>query len=193
MSALGSSFISAEEYLERERQAETKSEYFGGEIFAISGGTPVHALLGANAIRALGAELIGSDCSVYNSELRICVSPNGLYTYPDATVVCGELQYSDERRDTVTNPKLIVEVLSNSTRDYDRGRKFHLYRELPSLAEYLTIEQNEVHAEQWTRQPSGQWLFTETKDAGISLSFPSLSIELSMSKIYDRIVFPEKN
>ncbi len=187
MATIAAPYITPEEYLERERHAETKSEYLRGEVFAMAGGSSNHALLTVNLASELRQQLRKRPCRVFSSDLRLCVNESGLYTYPDVMVICGDLAFPDNRQDTVTNPLLIVEVLSDSTKNYDRGQKFQYYRSLPSLMEYLTVAQDEVHVEQYARQTSGQWLLTEYSDPGATVNLPSLQIELRTSDIYEKI------
>ncbi len=189
MATTVANFVTPEEYLERERQAETKSEYLNGKIFAMSGGSADHSLIAVNLAAEFRQALRSGNCRSFSSDLRLRVNSSGLYTYPDVMVICGKPEFADDRRDTVTNPIVIAEVLSASTQDYDRGHKFQLYRALPSLAEYLTISQDEVHVEQYTRQPSGQWLLSETNDPGATIHLPSLHIDLPLSGIYEKVDF----
>ena len=139
MATIAAPYITPEEYLERERQAETKSEYLRGEVFAMAGGTLRHARIVTSLVRRLGDKLSQRPCDVYSTDVRLAISQAGLYTYPDVMVICGEAVAIDDRQDTITNPVLIVEVLSDSTKNYDRGQKFQYYRSLPSLMEYLTV------------------------------------------------------
>ena len=150
MATIAAPYITPEEYLERERQAETKSEYLRGEVFAMAGGSPIRARANRSTslVRRLGDKLSQRPCDVYATDVRLAISQAGLYTYPDVMVICGEPVAVDDRQDTVTNPVLIVEVLSDSTKNYDRGQKFQHYRSLPSLMEYLTVAQDEAHVEQ---------------------------------------------
>jgi Uma2 family endonuclease len=138
MSSQPKTFITPEEYLEIERTAERKSEYYQGEMFAMAGGTPRHAWIVANLIGGLWQQLKGRPCRVASSDLQLRVSTTGLYTYPDVMVVCGEPQFPADQRNSLLNPSVIIEVLSDSTGDYDLGRKFRHYRTLPSLRDYLT-------------------------------------------------------
>src|SRR5690242_1739398 len=119
MSTQPKTFLTPEQYLEIERKAETKSEYYNGEMFAMPGGTPRHGLICINLGREVSRQLKTKDCLTYPSDVRLRVLPSGLYTYPDLMVVCGEPQYADDRKDTLLNPVVIIEVLSDSTRDYD--------------------------------------------------------------------------
>lgn len=181
--------ISVQEYLTRERAASFKSEYFEGEIFAMAGGSPQHSLIAANFIREAGNALKGKPCAVFSSDLRVRVQPTGLYTYPDASIVCGELEFDDERQDTVINPTVIVEVLSDSTEKYDRGRKADHYRQVASLQELVLIAQDYSHVERFTRQTDGSWLFQEERDLSASLQLPSLGISLELAEIYRNVQF----
>jgi Uma2 family endonuclease len=190
MSSQRTTFITPEEYLAQERLADHKSEYFQGEVFAMSGASPRHVWIAANVTAEFRQQLKGKPCRVSASDLRLRVTPAGLYTYPDVMVVCGEPQYAEDQKDTLLNPVLIVEVLSNATRDYDRGRKFQHYRKLPSLVEYLMIEQDEPHVEHWTRQPDNHWDFVEFDGLTQSLQLTSIGCTLPLTEIYDKIDFP---
>jgi Uma2 family endonuclease len=187
MSSQPTTLLSPDEYLELERKAEFKSEYFQGEMFAMAGASRWHGLIVTNLIRELSQQLKTRPCETYSSDLRLRVSPNGLYTYPDVMVVCGEAQFGDNRKDTLLNPVLIVEVLSDSTRDYDRGRKFQHYRALPSLREYLTVEQDAPHVERYTRQPEDRWLLTEFNDLSQSVQLASVDCVLPLVEVYDKV------
>lgn len=187
MSSQRTTFLSPEEYLEIERQSEERNEYFNGEMFAMAGGTPPHALIISNVVRELGQQLKRKPCQVYSSDLRLRVSPAGLYTYADVMIICGKIQLADGRKDTVMNPTLIVEVLSESTRDYDRGQKFQHYRSLPSLIDYLMVAQTESHVEHWTRQSEDRGLLVDYSDLGQIIQLPSIDCVLPMSEIYDKI------
>ena len=148
--------LTPEAYLAIERQAAYKSEYFNGEMFAMAGASPHHVLIVTNVASELRWQLKKRLCTVFSTDLRVKVSTTGLYTYPDVTVVCGQPQFDDEHQDTLLNPTLIVEVLSQSTKDSDRGEKFEQYRTLESLREYILIAQNRCHVEQFVRQPDNR-------------------------------------
>lgn len=181
--------ITATQYLARERKADFKSEYFQGEVFAMAGGSPSHSLIGANVVRATGNQLDGKTCRVFNSDLRIKVQASGLYTYPDASIVCGELQFDDEQQDTVTNPTVIVEVLSDSTEKYDRGRKSAHYRTIDSVQVILLIAQDARHVECYTRQAEDAWLLREYLSLEDAVNLDGIGISLSMSEIYRGVEF----
>ena len=151
MSSQAKQQYTPEEYLALERQAQYKSEYYAGEIFAMAGASRWHNLIVANVIGELSLQLKGRPCTTYPSDMRVKISPTGLYAYPDVTVVCGDAQVEDTQQDTLLNPTLIVEVLSESTEAYDRGSKFAHYRKLASLLEYVLIAQTKSHVEHYVR------------------------------------------
>jgi Uma2 family endonuclease len=159
---LGKRFVTPEEYLEEEELAERKSEYRNGEVFLMAGTSSSHNLIVTNLVVELASQLRKRPCKVYSQDLRLRVSPTGLYTYPDVMVTCGDEQFlNGPRTSTLLNPILIVEVLSDSTRDYDRGEKFEHYRRLASLKEYLTVDQAKAHVDHWKFQEVGSWLLHE--------------------------------
>lgn len=177
------------EYLAKERAATYRSEYFGGEMFAMAGGSPRHSLIKVNVVGEFRARLRNSPCTAYDSDLRILVARTGLYTYPDASVICGPLEFEDPRRDTVLNPTLLVEVLSESTEAYDRGKKFSHYRQIPSLREYLLVSQEEPQIERFLRNDEGTWTLTEVAGLDSTLRLPALGIEIALREIYDKVDF----
>jgi len=181
--------LSPEEYLIRERLAETKSEYYQGEVFAMAGASENHNLIVANVVSCLVSGLRHRDCRVYPSDMRLLVSSTGLYTYADVMVVCGKSVLAETQGDVLTNPLLIIEVLSESTKDYDRGGKFHQYMRIPSLQEYLTVSQTETLIDQSIRQDDNSWLIREITPASSHVPLRSLGIELDFSDVYDKIEF----
>jgi Uma2 family endonuclease len=181
--------ITPQEYLIRERQASIKSEFYQGEIFAMGGGSANHSLIAANFVREAGNALKDKPCIVFNSDLRVQVQSTGLYTYPDATIVCGELLFDDDHRDTLLNPTVIVEVLSDSTEKYDRGKKSNHYRQIASLKELILIAQDRSHVERFTRQPNGDWLFHEQKELTADFELKSLGISIAISELYRGVTF----
>jgi len=179
--------VTPEEYLARERAAETKSEYFEGELFAMSGASPAHVLIVTNVVSELRQQLRARNCRVYSTDLRVKVSATGLYTYPDVIVVCGEARFEDEQRDTLVNPALIVEVLSKSTQDYDRGAKFEQYRTIESFNEYVLIAQDKPHVEHFLRQADGRWLLAETNRLGDRIELESIGAHLAVADVYEKV------
>jgi Uma2 family endonuclease len=182
-------FLSPEEYLAIEREAETRSEYLDGEMFAMTGGSRPHNLIVTNLARELSLQLKGRPCEVYTNDQRVHIPETGLYTYPDVVVACGEPHFEGESVDTLRNPILIIEILSPSTEAYDRGKKFDSYRTIPSLAEYVLISQIEPRIEQFLRQDGEHWLFTPTSGRERSISLASIGCELRLEEIYERVVF----
>jgi Uma2 family endonuclease len=177
------------EYLEIERRAEFKSEFLDGEMFAMAGGTGTHSLIKCNLIRAIGNQLKESPCRVYDSDLRVKVQASGLYTYPDVSVACGQDHFDDEHDDTLLNPTVIVEVLSDSREAYDRGKKFELYRRLPSLREYQLVNQYKPLVEQYIRQESGEWFLRDVEGLESKLTLPSLGITIELADVYTHVRF----
>lgn len=187
MSSQVKTSFTPEEYLALERKAEYKSEYLDGEIFAMTGASRKHNLVVGNVYAAIHAQLRKRLCEVYPSDMRVKVSPTGLYTYPDIAVVCGEPAFDDEQKDTLLNPTVIIEVLSKSTEGYDRGAKFEHYRRLESLAEYVVIAQEKHHVEHYTRQPDNQWLLSETNDPQDTLTLTSIDCTLALADVYEKV------
>jgi Uma2 family endonuclease len=178
-----------EEYLALERQAEHKSEYLDGTTFAMAGASREHNLITGNLHREIGSQLKNRPCESYASDMRVLISQTGLYTYPDITVVCGEPLFQDEKRDTLLNPAVIVEVLSPSTVAYDRGKKFEHYRRLPSLREYILVAQNEVHVERFLRE-GDNWHSTRLRSLDSTLQLASIDCNVPLREVYAKIVFP---
>jgi len=177
------------EYLEIERAAECKSEFFDGEVFAMAGGTLQHSLIGTNVTREFGNRLGNNRCVAFNADLRIKIEATGLLTYPDLSVICGPPQFAERLDDTVVNPTVLVEVLSNSTEAYDRGRKFEHYRQIPTLQEYLLVSQTEPRIEQFVRESDGRWVLNEAVGMEKKVELPSLKITISLSEIFAKVNF----
>jgi Uma2 family endonuclease len=179
------------EYLALERKALYKSEYLDGEIFAMSGASREHNLIALNVGAELRAALRQRPCEVYVGDMRVKVSPTGLYTYPDVVVACEEPQFEDAEVDTLLNPTVLVEVLSPSTEDYDQGKKFEHYRTLISLQEYLLVAQETPHLVHYVRQPDHTWVLSETRRLDDTLYLPSISCHLSLAEVYAKVSFAE--
>jgi Uma2 family endonuclease len=170
-----------EEYLEREEAALVKSEYYKGEIFEMSGGTPRHVGIASNIIAALQPKLQTKQCRAFGSDLKVHIPENFFFTYPDVTVVCGKREYFKDS--ALKNPLVIIEVLSDSTESYDRGTKFRLYRSIASLQEYVLISQKEQLVEIFRRNPHGRWelyIYADNTD----IEFAALECILPMAEIY---------
>lgn len=189
MSVAARRYFTPQEYLELERAGDMKCEYFNGEIFAMAGASLQHNRITRNLTIALGNQVRGGPCEIFASEQRVKVDPTGLYTYPDLVVACGELQFEDRHLDTLLNPKVIIEVLSTSTAEYDRGEKFAQYRRLDSLQEYLLVSQDRCRVERYVRK-GNDWMLTEFSDPEIPLPLESLGCVIRLPEIYERVEFP---
>lgn len=182
-------FISPKEYLTTEESAEYKSEYFHGEIFAMSGATFHHNLITSNVLAGLHTSLRDSDCFVFGSDMKIQVAESLHYTYPDVSIVCGDIEFVENRDDTIINPMVIIEVLSRSTGDYDRGAKFRAYRMMPSLIDYIMIDQYSFHTEYFFKNKAGQWALEESDNRDYTFMIQSVGVPLTMETIYRRVNF----
>jgi Uma2 family endonuclease len=176
--------LSYAEYLERERVAATKNEYYAGEIFAMAGGSRRHNSIKGNIFAALYTKLTHASCRPFLSDQRIRISQLDLGTYPDLSVVCGELEGDMVDPEAITNPCVLVEVLSPSTESYDRGKKFDFYRQIDSLEEYVLVSQQEPIVERFKRQPNGDWLLTVYKGLEATLNLTSIQTDLQLQDIY---------
>jgi Uma2 family endonuclease len=183
MATLPNSPLTEQQYLEIERQAETKSEFHDGQMFAMVGGPFNHSLL-ATRISALLDRLVPIECRTSNSDLRIKIAGAGLYTYPDCSVICGEPKFFGDHHDVILNPLLIVEVLSPSTEGYDRGKKFELYRTIESFREYLIVHQDRRHVEHYSKQDDGSWVLREHSGVDGSVSIPRLNVQIGLGELY---------
>ncbi len=179
-----------EEYLQLEADTNCKYEYHAGQVYAMSGGTIEHAVICGNIFAAPRAALRqkGQDCRVFNGEAKVYIALSKTYVYPDAMVVCGGVEQSDEEGHALVNPTLVVEVLSKSTADYDRGDKFYRYRQLPSLREYVLIEQSKAVVETYNK-PKGSdlWRITRTEGINATVHFHSVNVSLGMDEIYEDV------
>jgi Uma2 family endonuclease len=184
MSAQSVPLITPEEYLEFDRASDVNNEYVSGEIAPMTGGTPWHGLLTANVAHLLNKSLFGGPCLVFSSSLRVCVDRQTLYSYPDVTVVCGALEYVDGKKDTVTNPRIVVEVLSPSTRNYDLGDKARAYWRIPSLSDLFFIEQDRIGVEHWRKLPNSHWELETVAERQATIQIESAGCELAVAEIY---------
>jgi Uma2 family endonuclease len=173
---------SFEEYLELEEASPVRHEFYTGEIYAMAGGTPEHAALTARVTTLLGQQLGGAECRVYSSDLRVRVLATGLATYPDATVVCGPSERDPESKTHVTNPKVLVEVLSRGTAEYDRGEKLEHYRRISSLAAVVLVAHDAVRIDLWTRGEAG-WT-VRAFGAGEVVPLDAIGCRLPVDEIY---------
>ncbi len=179
--------LSPAAYFELEAEAETKHEYHRGEIFDMTGASARHNLIASNLITLLNNALGETDCFVFPGDIKVEVEPGEHYTYPDVSIVCGEVAFAAGRDDVIANPVVIVEVLSRSTEDYDRGSKFKAYRKLASLRDYLLVDQYSVSVEHFSTDGGGTWHLAEYEDRSDRLTIRSVAVELSLAEIYHRI------
>jgi Uma2 family endonuclease len=176
-----------EEYLVLEERAEQRSEYYDGEIFAMAGDSANHNQIVINLAIALESAFEKKPCRVFATDMRLLVTKSGLYTYPDVMVVCGKLEFVPGRNDTVTNPILIVEVLSESTQGYDRTTKFRFYRQIPSLQEYVLIDQARAYVECFRKMEGGRWVFEAYDQLEDSVALQSLDLKIPLARIYNKV------
>lgn len=179
--------LTEQEYLQQERQSQTKSEYLSGQIFALAGASRTHNRITFNIGGLLYNALRGRPCEAYMNDMRVRVAKVNAYFYPDVVVVRGQPQFLDEQQDTLLNPTLVVEVLSPSTESFDRGEKSFHYRRIPSLKEYLLVAQDRVHIERYVRQPDGQWVLTDYTQSDRAVPLESLGVELPIAQVYEGI------
>jgi Uma2 family endonuclease len=179
--------ITPREYFEIEETAEYKSEYYQGEIFAMSGASHNHNLIAINIIASLHNILRNSDCVIYGSDMKVQVDESLHYTYPDASIVCGEIRFAKSRDDIITNPLVIFEILSESTKDYDRGSKFTAYRKIRSLRDYIIVDQYEYHVEYFYKDASDKWSLEEFTHSDDKLTIRGIGSKLSLNTIYERV------
>lgn len=182
-------YISPEVYLEMERIAEEKHEYYKGEICAITGVSLNHVRITKNLNRLILPSLHGKSCDMYGNDLRIHIPENSFYTYPDLSIICGEPETTDAHKDTITNPSVLIEILSKSTRDYDRGTKFFLYRSIPSLKEYILIDSVQVSAEIFSLNAGNSWQLTEFKSLTDQFDIQTIGLTLHLGNVYEEIEF----
>ncbi len=190
MTAVPKRKLTEQEYLAIERAAEFRSEFYKGEMFAMAGASGEHNRIKENFVVQLGMRLLDGPCESFSTDQRVLVSPTGLYTYPDILVVCGEVEFADGVFDTIVNPRVIIEVLSDSTEAYDRGAKFRQYRQIPTLQEYILVAQKEPAVDQFVRQPNGLWILTGYFQLSETFRLSAVPLEIPMTDIYRRVTFP---
>jgi len=181
--------MTPKEYLARERKAEFKSEYWNGQVFAMSGGTEKHVTITTNLTVALYLQLSRKGCRIFGSDMRVRVEASDLYTYPDVSVVCGKRKFEGSSADTLLNPVLIAEVLSPSTERYDRVGKFAMYSAIESLREYVLVSQSSVHVERYLRHPGGKWAMTEAVRLKDAIKLASVPAVLKLRDVYRQVDF----
>lgn len=192
MSAIPKTKLTPEEYLEFERKSEERHEYFNGEILAMSGAKRNHNKITTNLGGLAWQHLKGKDCESYSNDMRVFVPKTGFYTYPDLVVVCGEPKFQDDVFNTLLNPVLLIEVLSDTTESYDRGKKFQHYRSIESLQEYVLVSQDEARIEKYIKQGDGFWVLSEAVGLNSEIEFSSIECRVALKEVYDKIDFSDE-
>ena len=178
-------YITIEEYLALERTANEKREYYAGTIFAMSGASIPHNVIFKNTYGTLYSKLKEKKCQPFGSDLRIHIPSNSLFTYPDISIICGTPETTDNTKDTVTNPSVIIEILSKTTRDYDKGQKFTLYRDIDTLKDYILIDSESTHIEKYHRNDDNSWTLREYKSLEDAFTIDSIEESMSVADIYE--------
>lgn len=185
-------YYTPEEFLALEEGAKYRSEYYKGEIFAMAGASKNHNRIIGNLYLKLSASLDNSNCEVFITEIKIWIKEKDLFTYPDLVLVCGKSEFYPERNDTITNPIVIIEVLSDSTKNYDRVEKFEFYRAIPAFREYILVDQYRIHVEHFYLVDKGKWIYTDYSDMNDLLKFHNIEFQISMKDIYNRVEFKQE-
>lgn len=191
MSAQPSAYLTLQQYFTLEETGDRKHEYYRGAAYAMTDASARHNLIVANLIGLLHGQLRGSSCRVFPSDLRLKIEATGLFTYPDLSVICGSIRFHEGRQDTVMNPTVLIEVLSPSTENYDRGKKFEHYRTLESLQEYLVVAQDQVHIEQYIRQDEHRWLLVDFFGVDQVIQISAIGCALPVALVYEYVSFED--
>jgi Uma2 family endonuclease len=189
LAVYGKTKFTIEEYLEMENASTIKHEYYKGEIFAMSGAKLNHNRIFASLFSALASKLKGKSCKPFGSDLRVYIDSNSLFTYPDITIVCGKVETKDNDEFNVLNPKVIIEILSSSTKNYDRGDKFKLYRDIPSLKEYVLIDSEKIGVEVFRLNTQQHWELEEYNSLGKELYIQAIDTKVLLEDIYEDVSF----
>ncbi|MBN9393499.1 MAG: Uma2 family endonuclease [Chloroflexi bacterium] len=193
MSELAGKFYTLAEYFSLEEKSNQKSEYYQGQIFQMAGGSGRHNQISSNINAILNAGLLDQPCITYTSDMHILVKEHDLYTYADVSVACGEVKFVPNREDTILNPILLVEVLSKSTRSYDRGDKFEFYRSIPSLQYYLVVDQDRFFIEFHCKLLDSTWQLETLTDPAQNITLSALgNLKLPLARIYSKVTFPTR-
>ena len=180
-----------EEYLALEDAAETRSEYRNGEIIPMTGGTTNHNRISLNLAGSINLAFVQADYEVFMADVKLWIPDEQVYTYPDVMVVAGAVDYHNRRNDIILNPRVIIEVLSKSTEDYDRLGKFALYRTIPSFQEYVLVNQTRIQVEHYTKQAAKRWLLEDLDIEDAQVKFASIPFAISLEELYGRVQFTE--
>ncbi|MEH2122937.1 Uma2 family endonuclease [Nostoc sp.] len=182
-------YYTPEEYLELEEAADYKSEYINGQIIPMAGGTANHNRIAGNFYAVLNFAFRQQEYEVFNSDMRLWINQKRIHTYPDVTVIAGEPEFSNNRTDIITNPQVIVEVLSKSTKNYDREDKFQAYRTISTFQEYLLIDQTRIHVEQFSKIGKKQWTLREYDEEDEAIALGTVPFEISLQDLYNKVKF----
>ncbi|BAZ28338.1 hypothetical protein NIES4074_07690 [Cylindrospermum sp. NIES-4074] len=182
-------YYTPEEYLELEAAAEYKSEYINGQIIPMAGGTANHNRIAGNLFAELNIAFRQQEYEVFNSDMRLWIPKKRTYTYPDLTIVAGEPEFFNNRMDIILNPQIIIEVLSKSTKSYDKEDKFEAYRTIPTFQEYLLIDQNRIHVEQFSKTGKKRWTLCEYDEEDQAIAFSSVPFEIYLQDLYNKVKF----
>ena len=180
-----------EEYLALEDAAETRSEYRNGEIIPMTGGTTNHNRISLNLAGSINLAFVQADYEVFMADVKLWIPDEQVYTYPDVMVVAGAVDYHNRRNDIILNPRVIIEVLSKSTEDYDRLGKFALYRTIPSFQEYVLVNQTRIQVEHYTKQAAKRWLLEDLDIEDAQVRFASIPFAISLEELYSKVQFAE--
>jgi Uma2 family endonuclease len=191
MTAVPKARLTTEQYLAIERKAERKSEFYDGEMFAMAGASFAHNRVRENLAARIAVALEGGPCQSVSSDMRVKVSRTGLYTYPDIVIICGKPELEDAHLDTLLNPQVIIEVLSESTANYCRTKKYRHYQQIETLREYVLVERDEPVVEQYARQSNGMWARTDVEGLEQEFAFATVPVRVPMAAIYAGVTFPE--
>ena len=188
MSSDPRTLLTEEEYLAIERRTESRSEFYNGGMIALAGASRRHNVVVTNLVIALGTQLRDRSCNVYSNDMRVRVTNTGLFTYPDLVVTCGEEEFADDEQDTLLDPLVIFEVLSDSTEAYDRGKKFEHYQSIDSLSTYVLVAQDAPRIERYVRQEDGRtWVYTETHEADAVIGIEAVGCDLRLEDVYAKV------
>ena len=190
MSSQPKSNMTAKEYLAIERDVQNRHEFYRGEMFAMGGASRAHNQIALNLARLLGNEFADRKCTVYVSDMRVLVSDSGLYTYPDLVITCESPEFEDEHVDTLLNPQVVIEILSNSTEVYDRGKKFEHYRQISSLKDYILVSQDHAQIDHFNFSAQGRWVLTDASGLQASLAIETIDCQLVLAEVYAKVEFP---
>jgi len=185
ISVYGKQKITIEEYLEMEEASQDKHEYYKGEVFAMIGFKVPHNIIAVNLLMALGHKLKGKSCRPFNSNQRIHIAKNSLFTYPDISIICGEIKTLNDDNWNVLNPTVLIEILSPSTKNYDRGEKFMLYRDIVTLKEYILVNSETIHIEVFRLNTSNHWELEEYRAVSEVLQLPAVNVSVLLTEIYE--------